>query len=381
LNGGENHADNPETYTIEEGVILKDPSKKGYDFTSWAEGTSIAVGSTGDTTFTAQWSAHEYNIDYRLNGGENHADNPETYTIEEGVILRDPSKEGCTFTGWAGGNSIAIGSTGDTTFTAQWQCTEAKIDVVIDDIEIPVDSILSEENGNVLEYVVRDCEQSSISIALTEADASITVDGKTSTEVEIDLTDKDNILTTINIGEDQTYKLNISAPLKNEELYYKRWDDVIAINHNFETNGGYDISNVKWYKPDGTPAGEGEFIVVSSTENIDDYYSEVKTVTPEGIETVHKVCTPMPQQQSITAKVIAYPNPVPYGEKITLQLPESYVGSTLKIYDMKGALVKSEQSLPTKVNNIDISEFASGIYLLHITDKNGNVEVVKVINN
>jgi D-ribose pyranose/furanose isomerase RbsD len=64
---------------------------------------------------------------------------------------------------------------------------------------------------------------------------------------------------------------------------------------------------------------------------------------------------------------------------VTLQLPESLAGSILNIYDIKGALVKSGLPLPSTTNSIDVSEFTGGIYLLQVTGKNNNVEVVKVI--
>jgi hypothetical protein len=76
---------------------------------------------------------------------------------------------------------------------------------------------------------------------------------------------------------------------------------------------------------------------------------------------------------------VAYPNPVPRGESLTLQLPESLVGGTAVIYDISGSTVKTKLSLPAKVNSIDVSDLSSGIYLIHITGKNGVVEIVKII--
>ncbi|MDR2286671.1 MAG: T9SS type A sorting domain-containing protein, partial [Prevotellaceae bacterium] len=256
------------------------------------------------------------------------------------------------------------------------------------DIVIPVESIESATEENVLEYVVRDCDQSSLSLDLEASeDANITmaIDGTTyAAGVEIDLTD--NSLTTVDIkvesstgDKEQSYKLNISAPLKDNRLYYQRWNDVIAINRNPATNGGHNISDVQWYKQDGTSAGEGEFIVVSGTEDVNDYYPEVTTTTGDSIETVHKVCATIETKSS--AKIIAYPNPVSRSEKVSLDLPESFAGSVLNIYDIKGSLVKSALPLPTKINSIDVSEFVPGIYLLQITSKDGNRETVKIVVN
>ena len=122
LNGGTNHAGNPVTYTIESTTInLQNPTRNGYTFAGWAEGSSIATGSTGNKTFTAQWEIINYTISYILNGGTNHAGNPATYTIESPAItLQNPTRDGYTFAGWVEGNVIVSGSTGNKTFTAQW---------------------------------------------------------------------------------------------------------------------------------------------------------------------------------------------------------------------------------------------------------------------
>ncbi|NLT98773.1 MAG: hypothetical protein GXW96_11590, partial [Christensenellaceae bacterium] len=111
---------NPSTYTIEDEVTLLDPTREGYVFAGWLEGDTIPKGSTGDKTFTASWTAINYNITYELNGGTNNPANPSTYTIEEEVTLLDPTRIGYNFAGWSDGGKIAKGSTGDKTFTASW---------------------------------------------------------------------------------------------------------------------------------------------------------------------------------------------------------------------------------------------------------------------
>ena len=61
-----------------------------------------------------------YKVTYEMNGGENHADNPTTYTYEQNFTLNAPTKVGYTFTGWTPDGTIALHSTGDKTFTANW---------------------------------------------------------------------------------------------------------------------------------------------------------------------------------------------------------------------------------------------------------------------
>ena len=58
LNGGVNDTDNPTTYTIEDKIELKPAvsNKLGYSFASWDNGGKIEKGSTGDKTFTANYT-------------------------------------------------------------------------------------------------------------------------------------------------------------------------------------------------------------------------------------------------------------------------------------------------------------------------------------
>ena len=129
LNGGENNPDNPETYTIEDEITFKDPSKTGYDFAGWFTDeeltdqiTGIELGSTGELDVYAKWTPSIYKVSYELAGGRNHPDNPGSYMIETPTsTLPDASRSGYIFTGWKEGNSIPLGSHGDKTFTAQYE--------------------------------------------------------------------------------------------------------------------------------------------------------------------------------------------------------------------------------------------------------------------
>jgi uncharacterized repeat protein (TIGR02543 family) len=380
LNGGDNHSDNPATYTIDDSIVLKAPTKTGYTFTGWTEGSTIAKGSVGDRNFTAVWEIIAYNIIYALNGGVNHSDNPATYTVEDVISLKAPSREGFNFEGWVGDSVIVAGSVGDKTFTTLWKCAEANIEeIIIDNVEV---DLSDSPNDSIIAYTVQKCEDSLVSLDLDaspQASVAVTVNNSAYASGAKILLKQGNV-TTINITVEsesgdsvRNYKLNIAAPINDSSLYYRRWSDVIAINRNPVTNGGYDVSDIRWYK-NGNLADDGDFIVLSSGENASDYHTEVKTVKTNAW---HRVCARA--EMDMSGKVMAYPNPVSRGEKVSVQLPDTYVGSELNIYDIKGSLVKSGLSLPATSNSIDVSELSSGIYLLHINNKKGNIEVLKMI--
>ena len=138
LDGGSVTPANPTTYNIQTPTFtLNNPTKEGYTFTGWtgSNGTTpqtevtIAQGSTGDRSYTAQWSLNNYNITYDLDGGSVATANPTTYNVTTpSFTLNNPTKAACTFDGWTGTGlneatqtvTIAQGSTGDRSYTAHW---------------------------------------------------------------------------------------------------------------------------------------------------------------------------------------------------------------------------------------------------------------------
>ena len=136
--GGTLAAANPTSYTVEDNdITLNNPTKTGYTFAGWtgSNGTTaqtsvvIAKGSTGDKSYTANWTADTYTITCDTAGGTLAAANPDSYTVEtESITLNNPTKTGYTFAGWTGSNGttaqtsvvIAKGSTGDKSYTANW---------------------------------------------------------------------------------------------------------------------------------------------------------------------------------------------------------------------------------------------------------------------
>ena len=133
LGGGYNHAKNPASYNIEsEEIDLEDPYRPGYTFEGWKEGdATIETGSIGERTFTAKWTATKYEITYNLNGGTNNKDNPDSYTIESGVTLKNPTRKGYIFCGWYGNEACTeafeTGVPQDITVWAKWTPEEYAI--------------------------------------------------------------------------------------------------------------------------------------------------------------------------------------------------------------------------------------------------------------
>ena len=118
LNGGSISGTNPTTYNVTTNTFtLKNPSRKGYDFTGWtgSNGTipstnvTIIKGSSGNRTYTANWDEFDSGIvDYVLDTYEGMRNVPKDIDNLTGVKWTDkklipstnPSVLGYNFVGW-----------------------------------------------------------------------------------------------------------------------------------------------------------------------------------------------------------------------------------------------------------------------------------------
>ena len=118
----------------------------GYRFVSWtidgavvSEDASFTYTPEDDAILTANFAIVTYTITYELNGGTVSTANPTSYNVEsDGFTLNNPTREGYTFQGWTGTNldnpsttvAVSKGSTGNRTYTAQWEAKKYQITFV-----------------------------------------------------------------------------------------------------------------------------------------------------------------------------------------------------------------------------------------------------------
>lgn len=143
LNGG-SISNETKSYTVESDTFtLPIPTKPAHAFVGWtgtglSEPTQIVKiekGSTENRSYTANWVVTSFSISYNLNGGSiENASN--SYSIDsETFTLPKPTKIGYRFTGWTGTGlnaatetvTITKGSTGDRSYTANWELVDYTI--------------------------------------------------------------------------------------------------------------------------------------------------------------------------------------------------------------------------------------------------------------
>ena len=107
MNYGTNSFSNPAMYTVDDEITLVSPTRTGYTFTGWtySEQTTpvlnvtIPVGTTGDKTYTANWSANSFTLTFNADGGS-VSPAAKTVTFDASFTLPIPTKNGYTFEGW-----------------------------------------------------------------------------------------------------------------------------------------------------------------------------------------------------------------------------------------------------------------------------------------
>lgn len=173
----------PDSQQVEKGKVATEPTnptKNGYTFKGWytekecKNKYNFSTAVEDNKTLYAGWDANQYNITYVLNGGNNDSRNPSTYTKEDTVTFKSPTKENSTFLGWYenadfSGNPIGSISnrTGNITLYAKWKTNEAE------NAKYKTE-YYTEENGK---YILRDTSEGKGKVGTSVTAVRKTFDG------------------------------------------------------------------------------------------------------------------------------------------------------------------------------------------------------------
>ena len=215
-NEGEGTMD-PQTIENSGNLTANAFTRNGYAFAGWAttSGGSKAYNDGGAITATsddkglvdlyAKWNIANYTIAYDLDGGSVSEANPTSYTMEtETFTLNNPTREGYIFLGWTGSNgdvpqmevSIAQGSFGNKTYTANWQFTTVYLIEAIPNPVVHTDACHDAINAALDSYILLSDEQKALMSAadLEKLQAAVTAYDLLEGKGTIRFVDKDDAI-------------------------------------------------------------------------------------------------------------------------------------------------------------------------------------------
>ncbi len=146
------------------------------------------------------------------------------------------------------------------------------------------------------------------------------------------------------------YSITVEKPFGFFDIVHQKFNNVLLVNNNPQTNGGYEFVAYQWFK-NGQLIGTGQYYSagesISTTLDPTADYS-VKMTTKDG--KVLQTCT---SKITFTKKLEAklYPNPIQTGKVITVEadFPEEELQNMqISLYSATGQLVKVVQSSSVK---------------------------------
>ncbi|HKO76925.1 MAG TPA: T9SS type A sorting domain-containing protein, partial [Flavobacterium sp.] len=168
------------------------------------------------------------------------------------------------------------------------------------------------------------------------------------------------------------YTIVVEKPFNFFDIVKQKFNNVLLVNNNPQTNGGYEFIAYEWFK-NGESIGTGQYY--SAGNNISDALDpsaiyKVKLTTKDG-KILQTCSTQIELQNSLQAKL--YPNPTEAGKIITVDadFPANELEKMqINLYSVSGKLVKTIQSSTSKTE-IKLPETADGnMYIVVIETPN-----------
>ncbi len=172
------------------------------------------------------------------------------------------------------------------------------------------------------------------------------------------------------ISQDETetmsYSIIIERSFSSDDIVIQKYNNVLIVNNNPETNGGYSFVSYQWYK-DGVQVGTGQYY--SAGENSDDLLDEnahysVKITTEDGEEL--QTCD-FTIEMNIQATLVVSPNPAVKGNMVNISTtysPEVLSTREVVIKNISGEVLYREVSPENNSRVILPPTLAPGTYII-----------------
>jgi len=167
------------------------------------------------------------------------------------------------------------------------------------------------------------------------------------------------------------YTVTIEKPFGFFDIVHQKFNNVLIVNNNPQTNGGYEFVSYQWFK-NGQQIGTGQYYTAGddSGNTLDpsaDY--SVKMITKDG-KTLQTCNAKIATQKSLAARL--YPNPIQAGQVITVEADfpaEELENMQISLYSVSGQLVKTLKSSTVKTE-VQLPEADGNMYVVVIETPN-----------
>ncbi|WP_416448344.1 MBG domain-containing protein [Leeuwenhoekiella sp. A2] len=177
----------------------------------------------------------------------------------------------------------------------------------------------------------------------------------------------------------QSYEITVEKRFNFEDIVIQKFNNVLLVNNNPETNGGYRFTKYVWYK-NGDIVSKNQYYSAGDDRgdrlNPNDVF-KVEMTTEDG-EILQTCSTQIQLKESFSMK--AYPNPVSVGGNFTLlaDLPKDELNTLqITVYNLSGVALQSVQS-NLKVTEVQIPDLPAGAYMV-IAKTNSREKSFKLI--
>ena len=184
----------------------------------------------------------------------------------------------------------------------------------------------------------------------------------------------DITITSVDGDKIQKYTLEVEKPF-SKDIFVQRWADVLAVNNNSATNGGYTFTdNYQWYRNGALISGATKGYIqelgglnrsVDYTAVLTSQYGTIKTCPAEILNT--------------TIKAAVYPNPVQRGQTVRVETGIGEDGdatAVMQLFDVRGNII-AKQTLNDPVAEIAMPDMP-GQYILQVM-VNGVAQTFKIV--
>ncbi len=284
----------------------------------------------------------------------------------------------------AGSISITAHQDGDNNYLPAPDVTQLLViknnDVSIAKITIGSQTFLTP--GNNIKYVMA-CDENNPSVSIVnETNAIITPSANFNISTPKPGIYTQNVTVTSEDGSvSNTYTITVEKPFGFFDIVRQKFNNVLLVNNNPLTNGGYEFVSYEWFK-NGQPIGTGQYYSAGNAlgttlDPTADYSVKMTTKDGKVLQTCNSKIT-----LAKTAEAKLYPNPIQTGKTITVEADfpvEELANMQISLYSVSGQLIKTVKSSSIQTE-IQLPEAETSMYIVVV--ETGNIKkTLKVIVN